>query len=89
VAQKFDPISFTVHQSDLNQRSFIHDAAFLESFEIPDVDYGKVFSEDIGKPALGQPAMQWHLTAFVSGPDTAAGSGIVSFCSSTGSFPGA
>jgi hypothetical protein len=50
---------------------------------------GNSFSENIGKSALGKAPLNRHLSAFITGSDTATGSAVIPFGTATGGLASA
>jgi hypothetical protein len=89
MSKKFDPVYLAFNQAALCEYFNIDHTPLVESHKIPYIDDGDVLFEYIGETALGQTALQRHLAPLIARADTSAGTGIVSFSSTTGSLTGA
>jgi hypothetical protein len=84
--KKLNPVASAFYQTRTYQSGFINHFTFIEPGKIVNINHCPYFFEDIGKTALGQPPMQWHLATLKAGPHTTARAGVVALCASASGF---
>src|SRR5258706_15601664 len=84
VAEHLDAVVPTLDQTSLTKFGLINRGAVVEALEVGEVHDRVDLLEDVGKSALGQAAMQRHLSAFESAHAREAAAGLLSLFTASG-----
>src|SRR5260221_3635074 len=86
IAETLDAVVDALDYAGLSQRSFVDRGAVFEALQIGQVHDRMFFLEDVGEPALRQPAMQRHLAAFEAEHPGVTRARLLAFLASAGSL---
>ncbi len=88
MSENLDLVALAFDQLDLTEGLLIHFSIGIEIlFQLGNIDDGDGIAKlKIGKPTLGKATGKWHLTTFEARTDATAGTGLLTFVTSTGSL---
>lgn len=88
MSENLDLVALAFDQLDLTEGLLIHFRIGIEIlFQLGNIDDGDGIAKlKIGKPTLGKATGKWHLTTFEARTDATAGTGLLTFVTSTGSL---
>lgn len=88
MSENLDLVALAFDQLDLTEGLLIHFRIGIEIlFQLGNIDDGDGIAKlKVGKPTLGKATGKWHLTTFEARTDATAGTGLLTFVTSTGSL---
>ena len=88
MSENLDLVALAFDQLDLTEGLLIHFSIGIEIlFQLGNIDDGDGIAKlKVGKPTLGKATGKWHLTTFEARTDATAGTGLLTFVTSTGSL---